>query len=180
MKSNMNVNRLSLMVAAAWAATAISSHAQSATGTLSWVADGSSYDYTITVQNTGAVALNSFWYGWTTSGDNLATAPSSPANSSGWGNTLSGNSIKWVNSSYVYFGTTYYYGASLEPGASATFTFTSSASPSNITAAPSGESVAYVAAIDFTQGAAGDSTAVFSPTLAPPLAAVPTVAATIY
>jgi hypothetical protein len=156
--------RLSLTVAAGLAAAALSSHAQSATATISWVAAGSSYDYTITLQNTGTVALNSFWYGWTTGGDNLPSAPSSPGNSSGWGNEVSGNSIMWVNSS----------GTALAPGASATFTFVSSSSPSAITASPSGESVAYVGGIDFSEGAAGDSTAAFSPTLAygPPVLAV--------
>ncbi len=175
----MNSNRISLMIAAVLAATTVSSQAQSATAAISWVAAGNSYDYTITLHNTGTVALNSFWYGWTTGGDNLASAPSGPGNSTGWGNTVSGNSIKWVDSSYTYAGVTYYYGTPLAPGASATFTFVSSTSPSNITAAPSGESVAYVGAIDFSQGSAGHSTAVFSPTLVSPPPAVPTVTATI-
>jgi hypothetical protein len=133
------------------------------------VADGSSFDYTITLQNTSSVALNSFWYGWTTNGDNLPTAPASAANSLGWSNALSGDSIMWTNST----------GTALAPGASTMFTFVSSSSPSAITTPPSGESVAYVGAIDFSQGTAGDSTAAFSPTLlsAPP--AVPTVTATI-
>ena len=125
------------------------------TATISGVAAGNSFDYTITLQNTGTNALNSFWYGWTTSGNNLPSAPSSAANSLGWSNDLSGNSIKWTNSS----------GTALAPGASTAFTFVSSSSPSAITASPSGESVAYVGAIDFSQGMAGDSTAVFSPTL---------------
>jgi hypothetical protein len=128
------------------------------TATIYEVAAGSSFAYTITLQNTGTNALNSFWYGWTTSGDNLPSAPSSAANSLGWSNDLSGNSIKWTNSS----------GTALAPGDSATFTFDSSSSPSAITTAPSGESVAYVGAIDFTESTAGDSTAPFSPTLVNP------------
>jgi hypothetical protein len=141
---------------AAGSAAAVSTQAQSATATISTVAAGTLYDYTITLRNTGAMALNSFWYGWTTSGNNLASDPSNAGNSLGWGNNLSGNSIMWVNSS----------GTALAPGESATFTFVSSTAPSALTASPSGESVAYVGAIDFTQGKAGDSTAVFSPTLA--------------
>jgi hypothetical protein len=161
--------QLSLAVAAALAAATFSIQAQSVTATISAVAAGSSYAYTITLQNTGSVALNSFWYGWTTGGNNLPSDPSSPTNSLGWGNNLDGNSIKWVNSS----------GTALAPGASATFTFTSSSAPSAITKSPSGESVAYVGAIDFTENKAGDSTAVFSPTLVAPPPAVPTASATI-
>jgi hypothetical protein len=128
------------------------------TATIFGVAADGAYDYTITLQNTGTNALNSFWYGWTDSGNNLPSIPSSAGNSLGWSNALSGNSIKWTNSS----------GTALAPGASASFTFVSSSSPSAITASPSGESVAYVGAIDFSEDAAGDSTAVFSPTLVSP------------
>src|ERR1700728_2080089 len=123
LSSRMNLIRLSLTVTAGLTAAAVSSHAQSATATLSWVADGSSYDYTVTLQNTGSVALNSFWYGWTSDGDNLPSTPSDAGNSSGWGNTVSGNSIQWVNSSYSEYGYTYYNGTQLQPGSSATFTF---------------------------------------------------------
>jgi hypothetical protein len=148
--------RLSLLVAAGLAAAAVSGRAQSATATISEVASGNSFAYTITLQNTGSVALNSFWYGWTTSGNNLPSNPSNAGNSPGWANDLSGNSIMWINSS----------GTALAPGGSATFTFISESSLSAITAAPSGESVAYVGGIDFSQAKAGDSTPVFSPALA--------------
>ncbi len=126
-----------------------------ATATISGVASGSSYDYTITLQNTGSMALNSFWYGWTTGGNNLPSSPTSAGNSLGWSNSVSGNSIMWTNGS----------GAALGPGASATFTFVSSSSPSAITTSPAGESVVYTGGIDFTEDKAGDSSAAFSPVL---------------
>src|SRR5579862_5633410 len=181
MISKMNSIRLLLTVAAVLAAAAVSSHAQSATATISWVAAGNSYNYTVTLKNTGAVALNSFWYGWTASGNNLPSVASNAGNSVGWGSQVSGNSIQWMNNSYSYYGNTYYYGTSLAPGATATFTFVSTSSPSAITASPSGESVAYVGGIDFSQGKAGDSTPAFSPTLVTPNStpAVPSVTATI-
>jgi len=176
----MNSIRLSLTVIAVLAAATVSSYAQSATATISWVAAGNSYNYTVTLKNTGSVALNSFWYGWTTNGNNLPSVASSAGNSVGWGNQVTGNSIKWVNNSYTYYGNTYYYGTSLAPGASATFTFVSTSSPSAITASPSGKSVAYVGGIDFTEGKAGDSTPVFSPKAASnSTPAVPSVSAKI-
>jgi len=119
----MNLIRSSLALAGVLAAATVSTHAQSATATLSWAAASNSYAYTVTLKNTGSVALNSFWYGWTTSGDNLPSEPSSAGNSVGWGNTVSGNSIKWVNTSYSYYGTTYYYGTPLAPGDKARLTF---------------------------------------------------------
>jgi hypothetical protein len=179
MISRMSSIRLSLTAAAGLAAAAVSSQAQSATATLSWVAAGTSYNYTITLKNTGSIALNGFWYGWTDSGNNLPSDPSSAGNSSGWANVVSGNSIMWMNNSYSYYGITYYYGTSLAPGASATFTFVSSSPPSALTASPSGESVAYVGGIDSSQGVSGDSTPVFSPTSVSPPSAVPAVNATI-
>jgi hypothetical protein len=68
---------------------------------------------------------------------------------------LDRNSIQWVNST----------GTALAPGQSGTFTFVSTATPSAITTPPSGESVAYVNGITFTENNPGDSTSVFSPTL---------------
>jgi hypothetical protein len=169
MISRVNSIRLSLVVAAGLAAATVSTRAQSATATISGVAAGNSYDYTITLKNTGSKSLNSFWYGWTIIGNNLSSDPTNAGNSLGWVNELSGNSIMWINSS----------GTALAPGDSATFTFVSITSPSAITTSPSGESVAYVGGIDFSQGVAGDSTGVFSPTLVSVRPAVPTVTATI-
>src|SRR5580700_8381995 len=138
MMPKMNLIRLSCVVAAALAAATISSQAQSATATISSFpdADGTDYDYTITLQNTGSMDLNGFWYGWTQNGNNLPSNPSNAGNSLGWDNDLDGNSIQWVNY-YDYY-------TPLAPGDSATFTFVSSSSPSEITNSPSGESVAYV------------------------------------
>ncbi|HZV35674.1 MAG TPA: PEP-CTERM sorting domain-containing protein [Verrucomicrobiae bacterium] len=123
--------------------------------TISGISAGGSFDYTITLQNTGSLSLNGFWYGWTLGGNNLPSNPSSAGNSLGWANTLDGNSIMWQNNS----------GTALAPGASGTFTFVSTSNPTQITTSPSGESVAYVHTIDFSQGSAGDSTGVFSPVL---------------
>jgi hypothetical protein len=149
---------LALAVAAGLAASTTSSQAQGAIATISGVQAGGVFDYTILLQNTGSTTLNSFWYGWTIGVFNLPATPTSPANSLGWGNTVSGNSIMWANST----------GSALAPGQFGTFTFVSTSTPTQITTSPSGESVAYVNGITFSENLPGDSTPVFSPTLAVP------------
>jgi hypothetical protein len=128
-----------------------------ASATLSDVQNGTTYDYTLTLDNTGTIPIESFWYGWTTSGNNLPSDPTTPGNSLGWNNTLDANSIKFTGSS----------GDSLEPANFATFTFDSTSTPAQITAGISGESVAYAGAIDFTENTPGDSSPVFAPVEVP-------------
>lgn len=147
--------RLALAFAAGLGLSTVSGHAQSASATISYTTAGANFDYTVTLFDSGTTDLNSFWYGWTQDGNNLPSNPTSAGNSLGWANDLDGNSIQWENSS----------GTALAPGHSATFSFVSSASPTAITAGASGESVAYVNGIDFSQGSPGDSTGAFSPVL---------------
>ncbi len=154
-KLKLSSLRFALPVVTGLALSAVSGQAQSASATISDVAVAGGYDYTITLDNTGTFNLQSFWYGWTQDGNNLPSNPSTAGNSLGWANVLSGNSIMWGNSSDT----------ALAPGQSGTFTFFSSSTPAAITASPSGESVAYVGGIDFSQGSPGDSTGIFSPTL---------------
>ena len=146
---------VALATAAGLLASAATVPAQGVMATISDVAVSGGYDYTILLKDTGTTSLNSFWYGWTTSGNNLPSDPSGAGNNLGWGNTLDGTSIMWVNSS----------GTVLTPGNTGTFTFFSASTPAAITTPPAGESVAYVNGIDFSQGSPGDSTAAFSPTL---------------
>ena len=150
--------RFTLLAVAGLLASAVSSHAQGAVATISGVPVTGGFDYTILLADTGSTPLNSFWYGWTTSGNNLPSIPSGAANTLGWGNSVVGNSIEWVNSS----------GTALTPGNTGTFTFFSTSTPAAMTTSPAGRSVAYVNGIDFSQGSPGSSTAVFSPTLAVP------------
>jgi hypothetical protein len=154
-KLTANRFALAFAVAAGLAASAVVSQAQSAMATISGVAAGSDFDYTLTLINTGTQSLNDFWYGWTGAGNNLPSDPISAANSLGWDNDLDRNSIQWINN----------YGTSLSPGQSATFTFVSTSPLSAITQPPAGRSVAYVCGIDFSQGVAGDSTVPFTPTI---------------
>ncbi|MGA9779653.1 MAG: PEP-CTERM sorting domain-containing protein [Limisphaerales bacterium] len=151
-----NLDGLALLVASGLAMSAVSGHAQSASATIFDVAVAGGYDYTITLNNTGSISLEDFWYGWTQDGNNLPSDPSSLGSSLGWsGSLFGGNSVEWQGSS----------GTALAPGNSATFTFFSASTPTAMTTPPAGESVAYVNGIDFSQNTPGDSTAVFSPTL---------------
>jgi hypothetical protein len=149
-----------LAAAAGLATSTISGYAQGAVATISEVSGGGGlFDYTITLQNTGSDNLNSFWYGWTLGGNNLPSNPSSAGNSLGWANVLAGNSIEWENTTSS---------PSLTPGQSATFTFASTSTLAAMTTPPAGESVAFTSdSIQFNQGVAGQSTPVFSPTVAP-------------
>jgi hypothetical protein len=147
--------RLAIAVVAGLAAPTVSSQAQSASATISGVFAGGSYDYTITLLNTGTYNLNGFWYGWIQFLNDLPSIPTSPGNSLGWANTVAGNSIQWANST----------GTALAPGQSGIFTFISTSTPAQMTAGIAGESVAYVNGITGSQGLAGDSTGIFAPTL---------------
>jgi hypothetical protein len=161
--SKLTANRLALALAmaAGLVVAAESSHAQGAMATISDVAAGGGvFDYTITLQNTGTTALDSFWYAWTVAGNNLSTAITTPGSSLGWTDTaIEGNtSISWEGNS----------GDALGVGQSATFTFDSTETPTAITTSPSGKSVAYVNGTGpstFEQNAPGVASPVFSPTL---------------
>ncbi len=149
--------RFAAIAAAGLFASAISGHSQGAVATFSDVPVTGGFDYTILLQNTGTTVLNSFWYGWTTGGNNLPSIPSGPTNSLGWGNSVVGNSIEWVNST----------GTTLAPGNSGTFFFFSTSTPAQMTANGVGASVAYVNGIDFSENSPGHSTPVFTPSAVP-------------
>ena len=164
MTRSLKSSALGLAIVAGMTATAISGRAQDATATISDVAAGGGvFDYTITLHNTGTTSLDSFWYAWTLSGNNLTTDISNPASALGWTDTaIEGNtSISWEDSAG---------GHALAAGQSTTFTFDSTESPTAITTSPSGESVAYVSATGpntFGQNIPGSASPVFSPTLVP-------------
>lgn len=128
---------LSLSVAAALAASTLSSQAQNVnvTTSLSSVPGaGGVFDYTLTLDNTGPEAIESFWLGWVPGSFNVAN-PSSPGNNLGWSSTLAGSSIQ-------YGGTA---GTALAAGHSGSFTFDSTTTPAEFTAQTlqAGQSTAY-------------------------------------
>jgi hypothetical protein len=147
---------LTLLAAAGFAASTVSSQAQNASATISGTAVAGGYDYTITLDNTGGTSLEGFWYGWTTSGNNLPSDPSTAGSSLGWAPSFfGGNSIMFQGGA----------GSALAAGNTATFTFFDASTPAAITTSPSGESVVYTGTIGFTEGETGNSSPVFSPVL---------------
>jgi hypothetical protein len=98
------------------------------------VGDGS-YNYNITLNNTGSVNIGTFWFAWLPSGqDYLYTMPSAVT-------TQDGSWTGFVNPGYYYGYSVEYYALAggLAPGGSYTFGFTSTDTP----AAIAGDSVYY-------------------------------------
>jgi hypothetical protein len=152
--------RFALAITAAFVVSALSTQAQSATATISGVQSGSDYNYTITLQNTGTTQLDAFFYGWPGFGpDSLAAQHVNVGNSTGWNNVVTNNGPFY---GIVFAGSS---GNALAAGNSATFTFTSSEAPTDITTSPQGLSVAYVGQLFYPPGSPGVSTPAFSPTL---------------
>ena len=137
MKLKLTTNKCSLAFAAALAASALSTPAQSVLviGNLtSAPGTGGVFDYTLSLQNTGTEAVQSLWLGWVPGSFNIAN-PSSPGNNLGWSSTLSGASIQ-------YGGTA---GTALAPSQVGTFTFDSTTTPAEFQAqtGQAGHSTAY-------------------------------------
>ncbi len=127
MKLNLIPIGFSLAVATALGVSTLSSHAQqvAVTATFTDVAGtGGNFDYTVTLDNTGTEAIQSFWMGWIPGAFDVAS-PSAAGNSLGWSSTLDGNSVQ-------YGGTA---GTALGLGDSGTFTFDSTTTPTEIESA---------------------------------------------
>jgi hypothetical protein len=156
-----------LAYAAAAGLVASNLHAQgtiSATATLTETGTvGSEFEYSLSLDNTGSVPINAFWYGWIQFAFDLPTIPTSVTAPSGWAGTVQGKSIQFANNS----------GSAIAPGAFGTFTFESTSTPTAMTTgsnggAPTGDSVAYatVAAMQSSdQSDPGIATGPFQPTL---------------
>ena len=102
---------------------------------------GSEFEYSLTLDNTGTVPINSFWYGWVQGSFDLPSSPTSITALSGWSGAADGNSIVFENGS----------GSAIPAGGFGTFAFESTFGPTAMTSgttggAPTGASVAYAAA----------------------------------
>jgi hypothetical protein len=103
-------------------------HAQGtlATATISGVAAGSMYDYTITLNDVSAsTSLETFWFAWNEDGyDFLPSSPTSVTSPSAWSGEID-NAGPGDGYSILYTTST----APLTPGSSLTFSFVSPDSP---------------------------------------------------
>ena len=93
-------------------------------------ADGSNFDYTITLANTsGSDVVGTFWFAWVPGQDFMNVAPVSVTSPAGWqdavthGGSADGFAIQWKASSPS---------ASLPPGDTLSFGFTSSETPAQL------------------------------------------------
>ena len=144
-KSKLTTIRFALAVAAAMAASAVSSRAQGelASGTVYGVQSGGNYDYTITLNNTSdSVAIGSFWYAWIPGAFYLPSDPTSVSAPPGWTASIVLNSIQYSADS----------GTSLAPGASINFHYVATFDPSQLTE-PAGYSYVYSGGIEEDPGA---------------------------
>jgi hypothetical protein len=153
-----------LAVAAGLALSAISARAQdvAVTGFLSFApAVNGTFDYTLTLKNTGSEAVESLWLGWALSSNPVFNVvnPTDPGNDLGWASPVDGNSVQYGGSPSETF---------LASGNSAIFTFDSTSTPALFMSGSAGQSVAY--GVDASQFAIEDNSlhsVEFSPTVVP-------------
>lgn len=92
---------LTLALAAGLAVSAVNSRAQAdASAQITYQAVAGGYDYTLTLNNTGSSALQTFWFSWepTYNYDFMSAVPTSIVSPSGW----SGNISSYYNYYYGY------------------------------------------------------------------------------
>jgi hypothetical protein len=105
------------------------SAATSANAVITDMPDGTNFDYTISLTNTGTTTIGTFWFAWVPGQDFMQTSPTNIGQPSGWQNLIThdgagdGFAIQWKASAA---------GNDLAAGGSATFTFTSSDTPAMI------------------------------------------------
>jgi hypothetical protein len=102
---------------------------------------GSEFEYSLTLDNTGTVPINSLWYGWVQGSFDLPSVPTSIISLNGWSGVADGDSIQFENGT----------GSAIPAGGFGTFTFETTSGPAAMTSgttdgAPTGASVAYGAA----------------------------------
>jgi hypothetical protein len=123
---------LCIVMATAVMVTPASAGFIQASSTISSALDpnGVDFDYTITLTNSSASTdpVGTFWYSWVPGKDFMLNDPISEVTPAGWmvqvthGGTTDGYAIQWVASS----------GATIAPGASLTFGFTSAETPAEL------------------------------------------------
>jgi len=99
-----------------------------ATGSISYINNGSDYTYDITLHNTGTTTIGTLWYAWIPGQDYLPIAPSAHSNPANWTFTQTtsagfGFGLRWVAQA----------GSLLQPGQSLSgFKFTTTTTPAEL------------------------------------------------
>ncbi len=107
---------------------------------ISAVQNGSSYDYSILLNNpTGSPAVGTFWYAWVPGKFELSTDPSSVTPPPGWTDSIVGNYS-------IEYNTT----TPLAGGSSATFAFTSTEAPATLFGSSADVSFVYTGSTAFS------------------------------
>ena len=141
-------SRFALAVAGGLLASAVSSHAQGVSGTISnQQLDPSHWLYTITLTDTGTTDISSLWYAWTPDVSPFFYLPSGTLSNisgdNGWTGSPVSNSIQFIDNGNADNGNGLTHGQSVNLKYEATF------SPAQLASAPhSGLSVAYQGAVD--------------------------------
>ncbi len=121
--------RSTLLVASAalLGSSAASASIMSTATVTSTQASPNTYNYSITVNNTGTTTIGTFWFSWIPGAGFLSAVPSSVQSPTGWTEILtnSGAGIQWVTTSSL-----------LAPGSSLSgFNFTSTETPAQLASA---------------------------------------------
>jgi hypothetical protein len=102
-----------------------------ASATVSAIADGPNWDYTITLKNliSSTDSVQTFWYAWVPGADFLPTSPSSVSSPTGWTDQITHFPNVSTNGYAIQFVTT---SAALTPGSELEFKFTSADTPAQL------------------------------------------------
>jgi len=145
--SKLMLTKVFLKLLIATGATSIAfAQGELATGQVSGVADGGSFDYTLLLDNTSSsISINGFWYSWTPNIPPYFYLPSVPVSATtpvGWNASIDGNSIEFYANPGVF----------LAPGQSMNFQYVAAFTPAQLTGA-TGYSYVYSGGIEGDPGA---------------------------
>jgi PEP-CTERM motif len=148
MKLNLIPIGFSLAVATALGVSTLSSHAQvSATATFTDTpGTGGSFDYTVTLNNTGTEAIEGFWMGWVPGVFDVAS-PTPVSNSLNWNSAISEETPSASSIQYGGSSTETLLGA----GDSATFSFDTTTTPTDFETVMDNAGASTVYGADATQ-----------------------------
>ena len=147
------IKRVSLAILAAAVVIPANAQTTSATGFITYSQVGSSYNYDITIHNTGTTSIDALWYSWIPGYDFMTVLPTNMSGPAGWTETATRDSSPFLGAGDGY--SVQYTGGTLAAGATlGGFLFTSTETPAQLAATspifpvPTGESYVYSGAVE--------------------------------